>query len=296
MINPEIGNRIRMISQDAETGQEVARRDTVKGYEFKKDRYLLLSDSDLSSVKVESSSLMMVEKLVDVASIDPVYYESSYYVAPDGKGADDVFAVLREAIRATGKVALTRVVIAQRERTIAIRQMGAGLVAHTLNEQRDLNDAAPLFEDVRDVKVDPEMVQLAVQLVARQTGKYDPADLEDRYETRFRAMLDAKLAGEGVLLDDEPMPDHSNVVHIMTALRKSLGEPAPMKAAKAVKPAVPAKARGKRAPTPQEVRAQPGFKLPIEGGRKDAPRAIEAPAKAVEVVRAQAPRSRRKAS
>ena len=296
MINPETGNRIRMISQDAETGQEVARRDTVKGYEFKKDRYLLLSDSDLSSVKVESSSLMTVEKFVDVFSIDPVYYDSSYYVAPDGKGADDVFAVLREAIRATGKVALTRVVIAQRERTIAIRQMDAGLVAHTLNEQRDLNDYAPLFEDVRDVKVDPEMVQLAVQLVARQTGRYDPADLEDRYESRLRAMLDAKLAGEGVLLDDDPMPDHSNVIDIMAALRKSLGEPASTKAPKAVKAPVAAKARGRKAPTPEEVRAQPGFRLPIEGGRKGAPRVVEAPAKAVEVVRAQAPRSRGTAS
>ncbi len=80
-----------------------------------------------------------------MTSIDPVYYDSSYYVAPDGKGADDVFAMLRKAIRATGKSALTRVVIAQRERTIAIRQTDDGLVAHTLNEQRDLNDAAPLF-------------------------------------------------------------------------------------------------------------------------------------------------------
>ena len=296
MINPETGNRIRMISQDAQTGQEIARRDTVKGYEFKKDQYLLLSESDLNSVKVESSSLMTVEKFVDVASIDPVYYDSSYYVAPDGKGADDVFAVLREAIRSTGKVALTRVVIAQRERTIAIRQMGAGLVAHTLNEQRDLNDAAPLFEDVRDVKVDPEMVQLAVQLVARQTGKYDPADLEDRYESRLRAMLDAKLAGEGVMVDDEPMTNYGNVVNIMDALRASLGEPAPTKAAKAVKAPVATKARGKKAPTAQEVRAQPGFKLPIEGGRKAAVQAEQAPARPVEVIRAQAPRSRRKAS
>jgi DNA end-binding protein Ku len=107
MINPETGNRIRMVSQDAETGQEISRRDTVKGYEFKKDHYLLLSDEDFESVRVESSSVMTVEKFVDADSIDPIYYDASYYVGPDGKGAEDVYAVLREAIRTTGKVALT---------------------------------------------------------------------------------------------------------------------------------------------------------------------------------------------
>ena len=108
-----------------------------------------------------------------------------------------MYAVLREAIESSGKVALTRVVIAQRERTISLRPMEGGLVAHTLNEQRDLNPSQQLFDDVRDVKLDPEMIGLAKQLVERQTEDYDPADLEDRYETRLRAMLDAKIAGEG---------------------------------------------------------------------------------------------------
>ena len=110
MINPETGNRIKMVSQDAETGQEVRRGDTVKGYEFEKHRYLLLEDSDFDSVRVESSALMAVEKFVQADSIDPIYYDASYYLAPDGKAADDVYAVLREAIVKTGKVALTRVV------------------------------------------------------------------------------------------------------------------------------------------------------------------------------------------
>ena len=170
MINPATGNRIKMVSLDAGTGEEIARRDTVKGYEFKKDHYLLVTDADFDTVKVESSSTMAVEKFVEASSIDPIYYDASYYLAPDGKEADDVYAVLREAILQTGKVALTRIVIAQRERTVAVRPMDGGLVAHTLNEERDLNSAKTLFEDVADVKVDPAMVALAVQLVDRQTG------------------------------------------------------------------------------------------------------------------------------
>ena len=184
MINPETGNRIRMISQDAETGAEIRRGETVKGYEFQKNRYVLLDEHDFDSVKIESSSMMTVEKFVDADTIDPIYYDASYYLAPDGKAADDVYAVLREAVEKTGKVALTRVVISQRERTIAIRPMNSGMVAHTLYEERDLNSSTELFEEVQRVKVDPEMVQLAVQLIDRQTGRYDPSDLEDRYETQ----------------------------------------------------------------------------------------------------------------
>ena len=169
---------------------------------------------------------MKVEKFVDAASIDPIYYDASYYLAPDGTGSEDVYAVLREAIQRTGKVALTRVVMAQRERTIALRALDGGLAAHTLNEERDLNPAQPLFEGVSHVKLDPEMVALATQLVERQSEPYDPADLEDRYETRLRAMLDAKVKGEGVQVDAEPVSSESNVIDLMAALRRSLGQAA----------------------------------------------------------------------
>src|SRR5271165_3844302 len=196
LINPETGNRIRMITVDAETEQEVQRRNLVKGYEFKKNTYLLLTDEDLESVKVESSEVMTVEKFVDAASIDPLYYDTGYYLAPDGSAGRDVYQILREAIGRTRRVALSRVVIGQRERVIAIRLFGKGLAAHTLHEQRDLNDASGLFDE--PVAVDEAMVQLATQLVDRQTAAYDPADIEDRYETRLRAMLEAKLKGEGI--------------------------------------------------------------------------------------------------
>ena len=198
MINPETGNRIKMVTTDAETGKELERRDLVKGYEFRKNQYLLLSDDDLDSVKVESSSVMTVEKFVDTASIDPVYFDSSYFLAPDGDAGRDVYAVLREAIAKTGMTALSRVVISQRERTIALRPTGDGLMAHTLYEDRDLNSPKELFDGMAEIKTDPEMVQLATQLIQRQAGKYESADLEDRYESRLRALIDAKLKGEGI--------------------------------------------------------------------------------------------------
>ena len=106
-INPATGNRIRLLTVDAETGEEVARRDFMKGYEFKKNRYLLLSDEDIDSVRVPSSATMTVEKFVPVGMLDPICFDASYYLVPDGDEGEDVYAVLRDAIASGGTVALT---------------------------------------------------------------------------------------------------------------------------------------------------------------------------------------------
>jgi DNA end-binding protein Ku len=267
MINPETGNRIRMVTTDAETGKELERRNLVKGYEFRKNQYLLLTDEDLDSVKVESSSVMTVEKFIDTASIDPVYYDAAYFLAPDGDAGRDVYAVLREAIAKTGMTALSRVVISQRERTIALRPVEGGLMAHTLYEDQDLNSATELFNGLADIKTDPEMVQLATQLVQRQAGKYVSANLEDRYETRLRAMIDAKLKGEGIDLEtEEAIASTSNVIDLMAALKESLGNsPTEM----------PAQPKRKKAGDARQT----GLKLPIKGGKGDEKRAPPAAAK-----------------
>jgi DNA end-binding protein Ku len=110
--------------------------------------------------------------------------------------------------------------------------MPGGLVAHTLDETRDINDAQSILGDAAKVKTDPEMVALAKQLIDRQTTKYDPSDLEDRYETRLREMIDAKLKGEGIDLSEPAEPDQTNVIDLMAALKKSLGAPVAKEPAK----------------------------------------------------------------
>lgn len=262
LINPATGNRIQMVAQDAGTGEPMSRRDLVKGYEFKKDTYLLLTDEDLEGVKVESSEVMAVEKFVEADSIDPIHYDAGYYLAPDGQAGRDVYAVLREAVARTGRVALSRVVIAQRERTVALRPMAGGLAAHTLHERRDINDAAGLFDGAADIEVDPDMVALATQLIDRQTGQYDPADIEDRYETRLREMIDAKLRGEGIGDEAPAAPPQGNVVDLMAALRRSLGQMEERPAAKAA----PGKAKAKA------TKAAPAKAPPVKASPAKAPR------------------------
>jgi DNA end-binding protein Ku len=164
--------------------------------------------------------------------------------------------VLCEAIGTTGKTALARVVISQRERTIALRPTGDGLMAHTLYEERDLNSSKDLFEGLAGIKIDPEMVQLASQLVQRQSGKYDAADLEDRYETGLRAMIDAKLKGEGIDTSEPEVPERTNVVDLMAALKKSLGQAADEKKPAAAKKKAAAAAKVTPMKPPQAASAK----------------------------------------
>jgi DNA end-binding protein Ku len=227
LINPKTGHRIRMVSQDAETDEEVSRSDLVKGFEFEKDRYVLLDDDDFEQARIESSSTLTIGKFVDIASIEPIFFDSSYYLAPDGDAGEDVFAVLRDAIKKTGSAALSRVVIARREHPVAILPFGNGMICHTLHQPSDLYDAEPLFESVEGLKPDSDMVQLATQLIERQNGKFQPDDTQDRYEARLRDVIDAKLKGEGISPEDKAEPDRGNVIDLMAALKSSLGQQEP---------------------------------------------------------------------
>ena len=224
LINPKTGHRVRMLTVDAETEEEVSRRDLVKGYEFEKDRYVLLDEEDFAAARVESSSTMAIEKFVDRDTINPIYFDTSYYLVPDGDAGQDVYVVLREAIAKANKAALSRVVIARRERAAAIVPMDEGMVLHTLHEPRDLYDYGALFKRISDDRPDAEMVKLATQLVERQVATFEPADMEDRYEERLREVIAAKLKGEGITPAAPEAPRRDNVVDLMSALKRSLNE------------------------------------------------------------------------
>ena len=281
-INPDTGHRVRMVTTDAETDEKVERRSLARGYEFKKDHYLILTDEDFASVKVDTSTTLTIAKFVEHGAIDPVYFDSSYYMVPDGQDGLDVYVVLRDAIAKTGRMALTRVVMSQRERAVAIMPMGRGLILHTLYDARDLKDPGELFEQVPAVKPEADMIALATQLIDRQTGAYDPADPEDRYETRLRDLIQAKLRGEGLAEEDEPEPDHSNVIDLMAALKQSLGEfekSITKSGAKSAPKSGAKPAAAAPAPSRQQGRASPKAAAKSAPAPKPAPASETAPAK-----------------
>jgi DNA end-binding protein Ku len=224
LINPKTQNRVRMLTVDAGTEKPVERGDLVKGYEFKKDTYVILDDADFERAKIDTSDVLTIDKFVPADAIDPIYFDASYYLVPDGEAGQDVYVVLRDAIAKSGRAALSRLVLARRERAIAIVPMDRGLVLHTLHEERDLEDPKELFASVPGGKSDAEMVRLASQLIDRQTGKYDPGDMEDRYEARLREVIEAKLRGEEEVPEPEPEERRDNVIDLMAALKRSLGQ------------------------------------------------------------------------
>jgi DNA end-binding protein Ku len=250
-INPKTGHRVRTVTLDAETDKEVPRSELARGYEFEKDRYVLLDDEDFANARIESSSTMTVNKFVARDVIHPIYFDTSYYMVPDGDAGQDVYVVLRDAIAASGMAALSRLVISRRERAVAIVPLEEGMVLHTLHEPRDLYAYDTLFDRVPDARPDAAMVKLARQLIERQEGKFEPADTEDRYETRLREVIEAKLKGEGIEPETPTESRGDNVIDLMAALKRSLGQGARTAAStpKRKKPArAPAK-KVKRAPT-----------------------------------------------
>ncbi len=266
-VNPATGNRVRQVMVDAETDEELSRGDLARGFEYERGRFVVLDEEDFESARVESSSLLAIDKFVPAASIDPVYYDQSYYLAPDGEaeGGVDVYVVLRDAIARAGRLALSRLVISRRERAVAIHPMGRGLVLHTLHEAAEVASADEAFSSVPATRPEPDMVDLARQLIDRQAGRFDPADLADRYEARLREVIEARVRGE----DPEPPPGHANddgkVVDLLAALRRSLGQETPSSSARgSAKAKTPSRAKARTSAAPKPSAPKPPASKPAK--------------------------------
>jgi DNA end-binding protein Ku len=221
-LNPETGNRIRYQVVDAETEELIDRADLVRGYQFQKDRYVTLTDDELDELKIESSEVMKVEEFVPLAEIPPMYFERGYYIVPDGEAGEEAYAVIREAMARSGMFALTRAVIARKERVIALKPSGRGIVGHALREASDIRPEREFFGGIDTAKPDKDALAIALQLVEQKTARFDPAKFEDRYEARLRQLIDAKL--EGVELEPEEIEEAPKVASLMEALKRSLAE------------------------------------------------------------------------
>ncbi|GAA0870361.1 Ku protein [Brevundimonas basaltis] len=246
LINPETNNRIRMVPTDPETGP-VERSDLVKGYEVSKDEYVLFDDEDFDKVRLESTRTISIDQFVDEADIDRLYWDSPFYVVPENGVGAEAFAVIRDAMRKAGKIAIGCLVLRGRERQIALEVRGKGLVAYSLRAHDEVRDAADYFDDIPEVKADKDMVEIATRIIGQKDAAFDPSQFKDRYDEALKAMIKAKQKG-GKDLVEAPEPDDTNVVDLMEALRASLKGAAggakkpPAKKAAGKKPAAKKKA------------------------------------------------------
>jgi len=230
-LNKATGHRIKYLKVDADTGEEVPNEDIVKGYMLDKDVFLEVSKEELENIALESTRTIDIDEFVERSEIDPRYLIRPYYLRPDGKVGHDAFAVIRETIRDMNKVAIGRVVLTNREHIIALEPLEKGLVGTLLRYPYEVRSEAEYFDEIQDVKVTEDMLDLAKHIVNQKSGRFEPEKFEDHYETALIDLINKKRSGKPITPKERPTA--SNVVDLMEALRRSVGqETAPAKAAK----------------------------------------------------------------
>lgn len=221
LLNPETNNRIRMVPTDPESGP-VNRSDLVRGYEIEKNRYIILSDDELDSVKLETTHTLDIERFVDAGTIDRLFWDEPYVLLPADDIAANAYAVIREAMSDTNRIALGRVVMHTRERLMAIEPRDNGLLTYTLRMRDEVVNMAKALESVPAAKPDRQMVEIASKIIEQLEGPFDPSEFRDRYEEALRDLIRRKEQGERPV-SVAPPATPSNVIDLMAALKKSLG-------------------------------------------------------------------------
>ena len=258
-LHKDTHNRINMKAVDPELGL-VERSDLVRGYEYEPKQYIIISDEDIDAVRIESNHTMSIEAFVDEGEVDAIYQDAPYYLAPDGAMAEETFAVLREAMRRSGKLAIARLVMTSRERVVTIGARETGMVVTTLRNPSEVRGTAEYFGNIPVGKPDAEMLELAEKLIEQKVKPFNPKDYEDRYEVALMAMIREKLKGHSPIIASAP--ERGNVINLMDALKASLGE---------AKPA--AKSKAKAAPVAKESPTKVSLQAALEASKAATPKA-----------------------
>jgi DNA end-binding protein Ku len=219
-LNKETGNRIRYRKVDAETGDEVDNANIIKGYEVAKGEYIELEPEEIDAVAIDSKRVIDIDEFVPKAEIDELYLRDPYFIVPDGEVGQQAFAVIREAIRKEGMVALGKVVFTSREHVIALEPRDQGMVGVTLRYPYEVRQPEEYFDTIDDEKVPKDMLDLAIHIVDTKRGKFEPEKFEDHYENALKELLRKKQKGEKIERSKEPAS--TNVVNLMEALRQSV--------------------------------------------------------------------------
>ena len=219
-LNKKTGHRIRYQKVDADTGAEVPADQIVKGYEVSKGEYIEVEPEELEAVAIDSKRMIEIDTFVPRDEIDDLYLNNPYYVVPDGEVGQQAFAVIREAIRKEGMVALGKVVFTSREHVMLLEPRGKGLVGVTLRFPYEVRKEEDYFDDVADEKVPKDMLELATHIVETKKSHFQPEKFDDRYEDALKDLLDKKQHGKKIERPTERAP--AKVINLMDALRRSV--------------------------------------------------------------------------
>ncbi len=247
-INRKTGNRLRQQMVDEETGKVVDKDDKGRGYELPNGRYIEIKPEELEAVEVESRHTIDIDKFVPQEDIDKRYYERPYYIVPEGKGGEEAFAVIRDAMKDKGRVALARIVFANREHILAVEPWGKGMLGTTLRYDYEVRDEGEFFKSISRPRVNKDMIELASHILDSKAGRFDASKFKDEYELALRKLLKRKASGKTIEMPAE-REDRGNVIDLMEALRQSVKgrKAAALKGKPDSKKTAPARKRKKRA-------------------------------------------------
>ena len=256
--------RITLRPHDPATGEEIDKTEVVKGYEYDRGQFVTFTAEELKALDVESSKIIDLEKFVPSAGIDPVYFDSPYYVYPDGPIAVEALRVIGAAMAEAGVVGLGPLTLSRRERMVMVEPRGTGIALFTLRAAGEVR--APQFGSAEG-DLDAEMVAIAGAIISQRTGNFDPSTYRDRYQEALQQLIEAKM--KGLTIKPRPLLTPSPVIDLMAALKRSLAQ----------KPSAPEQraAKSKRAKQVPD-RRQPALLLPLAGNRKTKQRPSAEPA------------------
>jgi len=255
-INRKTGHRIKYSKVDADTGEEVASEDIIKGYKVDTDTYIEVSKDELENIALESTHTIEIDKFVPRSDIDSRYLIRPYYLVPDGKVGHDAFAVIRETVRSMNKVAIGRMVLTNREHIVALEPLGKGLMGTLLRYPYEVRSENDYFDDIQDVKVTKDMLDLAKHIVEKKSASFEPDKFEDHYETALIDLINNKRAGIRQTAKVAPKTG-GNVISLMDALKRSLDN----------ERQAPAPAKTKSKKSKKRIEGQREMLFPISGKR-----------------------------
>jgi DNA end-binding protein Ku len=222
ILNRKTRHRVHREFVDAETGKRVETKDQVKGYETGAGDYIAFEPAEIAQAVPEADKALEVQAFVPCDQVDDVYFDRPYYLAPSTSAETEAFVLIRDGMAAADVVAVARTVLFRRVRSVLVRAHGQGLIASTLNFDYEVRSADEAFSELPAAKAEEEMLDLALHIIKKKAGRFDPTKFDDRYDAALQALVKAKMEGRKITPPKAPEPTKPS--DLMEALRQSAEE------------------------------------------------------------------------